>query len=93
MEMLINIPQLSELLERMEALELQNRKLLQLLQEDKPSQKEWYSIKEAAIFLGVSTATVRRLIARNLLKRSLATRHIKIPADSLREYREATVAG
>ena len=44
-------------------------------------------LKEAARYLGgVSTITVRRLIARGLIKRNLALRHIIIPIAELDRF-------
>jgi excisionase family DNA binding protein len=50
--------------------------------------KEWYNVSEAAKYLNVSIRTVRRLLARGLLKRNLAIRSIRIHRDDLTRYRE-----
>lgn len=54
-------------------------------------EKRWYSIAEAAEYLGVSAITVRRLLERGLLKRSGAIRHVRIPVESLEEYSKISV--
>ncbi len=51
-----------------------------------PSTKRFYSIKEAAVELNLSEATVRRLISRGLLRPSRAIRHIRIPREQLDEF-------
>ena len=81
----IEIKGLDEVMDRLKKLET-----LLLSVTDKYN-KRWYSIPEAAEYLGVSEITVRRLITRGLLKRSGALRHVKIPADSLENYRKMSV--
>lgn len=49
-----------------------------------------YSIKEVAQMLGVCQRTVRRLIARGLLKPSKALRHIRISANELERFLKET---
>src|SRR5437899_12942790 len=44
-----------------------------------PKVNRFYSLRETAVELNLSEATVRRLIARGLLRSSKATRHIRIP--------------
>jgi hypothetical protein len=48
-----------------------------------------YKISEAAKIVGVSPITIRRAIARGLLKPCRAFRHPLIPADQLRRMVEA----
>jgi hypothetical protein len=48
-----------------------------------------YKISEAAKIIGVSPITIRRAIARGLLKPCRAFRHPLIPADQLRRMVEA----
>ena len=45
--------------------------------------KRGYKVGEAAHFLGVAPQSVRRLIARGLLKPSRVLRHILIPVEQL----------
>ncbi len=45
-----------------------------------------FSIHEAAMALGVSDKTVRRLIARGLLRVSRAIRHILVPKAELERF-------
>jgi len=48
--------------------------------------KQTYTIRDAADYLGVSQDTVRRLIKRGLLRRSLALRKILIPAEDVENF-------
>jgi excisionase family DNA binding protein len=48
--------------------------------------KQTYTIKGAAAYLGVSEDTIRRLIKRNLMRRSLALRKILIPAEDVENF-------
>lgn len=45
-----------------------------------------YTVKEAAIELHVSQATVRRLIDRGLLRANKAIRHIRISVEQIDEF-------
>ena len=49
-----------------------------------------FSVKETAAILGVSEKTVRRLIARKLLRASRALRHLLIPAKEIEKFLERT---
>lgn len=50
--------------------------------------ERWYSVKEVADALGVSVATVRRLVKRGKLG-AVRTGHLwRIPESSLTEFRE-----
>ena len=49
-------------------------------------EKKTYTIREAADYLGISQDTVRRLIKRGLLRRSLALRKILIPAEDVENF-------
>ena len=49
-----------------------------------------YKLKESAEILGVSEKSIRRLIARGLLKPSRALRHIIVPATELAEFLRRT---
>lgn len=49
-------------------------------------QKHAYTINEAADYLNVSRDTIRRLIKRGLLRRSLALRKILIPAEDIENF-------
>ncbi len=52
-----------------------------------------YNIRETAILLaGISTKSVRRLIDRGLLKRSIGLRHILIPRSEILRYLEETTS-
>ena len=81
----IEIKGFDELTERLARLETQ------LLSITSKFQKKWYSIQEAAEYLGVSEITVRRLLKRGLLKSSGAIRHIRIPVESLENYFKTSV--
>jgi excisionase family DNA binding protein len=50
-----------------------------------------YSVTEAAQTLGVSTKTIRRLLARGLLRASKALRHKLIPAEELKRFLHETL--
>jgi excisionase family DNA binding protein len=51
----------------------------------------FYSLKETAVELNLSRATVRRLIDRGLLRPSKAVRHIRIPREQIDEFARATM--
>lgn len=51
-----------------------------------------FSVKETAAMLGVSEKTVRRLVARGLLRRSKALRHLIIPKKEIQQFLERTTA-
>jgi excisionase family DNA binding protein len=51
-----------------------------------------YSVKEAAQILGVSEKTIRRLVARGLLRSSKALRHLLIPKKEIERFLETTTA-
>ena len=50
-----------------------------------------YSIGEVAAMLGVSTKSVRRLIARGLIRASKALRHRLIPASEIHRFLDQTM--
>jgi len=50
-----------------------------------------YSLKEKAQMLGISEKSVRRLIARNLLRPSRALRHLLIARSEIERFLEQTV--
>jgi excisionase family DNA binding protein len=56
-----------------------------------PRMNRFYSLKETAVELNLSEATVRRLITRGLLRPSKATRHIRIPREQIDEFSRNTV--
>jgi excisionase family DNA binding protein len=56
-----------------------------------PRANRFYSLKEAAVELNLSEATVRRLIDRGLLRPSKAVRHIRIPREQIDEFAHVTV--
>jgi excisionase family DNA binding protein len=56
-----------------------------------PKANRFYSLKEAAVELNLSEATVRRLIDRGLLRPSKAVRHIRIPREQIDEFARTTV--
>lgn len=49
-----------------------------------------YTVAEVAAILNVSTKTVRRLVQRELLPRSKAIRHIRIPREAVDAFIQAT---
>ncbi len=51
-------------------------------------QKRNYTLKEAALYLNVSTRTVERLIERRLLRRNKTLRKILIPRSELDAFSE-----
>jgi excisionase family DNA binding protein len=53
--------------------------------------KKNYTLKEAAIYLNVSTRTVERLIQRRLLRRNKALRKILIPRSELESFLQRTL--
>ena len=50
-----------------------------------------YTLKEAALYLNVSTRTVERLIQRGLLRRNKTLRKILIPRTELDRFLERTI--
>lgn len=56
-----------------------------------PKARRFYSLKEAAVELNLSEATVRRLIDRGLLSSSKATCLIRIPRDQIDEFARSTM--
>ena len=87
--MKVNLPELDQILSRLNTLE----EIVSVLQKGgKEPVKEWFSVNETAAYLSCSTKTVRRLIARGVLKRSLGLRHIRISTAELQEYRKRTVS-
>jgi len=53
--------------------------------------KKNYTLKEAALYLNISTRTVERLIQRGLLRRNKALRKIFIPRMELDRFLERTL--
>ncbi|MDQ3622073.1 MAG: helix-turn-helix domain-containing protein [Verrucomicrobiota bacterium] len=53
--------------------------------------KRNYTLKEAALYLNVSTRTVERLIQRQLLRRNKALRKIFIPRTELDRFLERSL--
>jgi excisionase family DNA binding protein len=51
-----------------------------------------FSVKETADMLGVSDKTIRRLIARRLLRSSHALRHLLIPKKEIERFLEQTTS-
>ncbi len=56
-----------------------------------PKATRFYCLKETAVELNLSQATVRRLINRGLLHSSKATRHIRIPREHIEEFVRTTI--
>ena len=56
-----------------------------------PERKRFYTMKEAAVELSLSTKTVRRLIDRGLLRPSRATRNIRISNEELEKFAQSTI--
>jgi excisionase family DNA binding protein len=50
-----------------------------------------YTLKEAALYLNVSTRTVERLIARGLIRRNKALRKILIPQSEMDAFVQKTL--
>jgi len=48
-----------------------------------PKGRKWVSLKEAAQILNLSEKSVRRYIERGFLRKSGASRHIKIPLEDI----------
>ena len=51
-----------------------------------------YSLRETAQMLGLCEKTIQRLIARRLIRRSTAIRHILIPKDEIERFLRDTRA-
>lgn len=51
-----------------------------------PLQRELLKIAEVAVMLGISQASVRRLIDRGLLKPNRSLRHLLISRDALQSF-------
>jgi excisionase family DNA binding protein len=56
-----------------------------------PDPKRFYTLKEAAVELNLSPATVRRLIDSGLLRPSRATRDLRISNDQLEAFARSRV--
>lgn len=54
-------------------------------------ERVFYSVSEVAEMFGVSTKSIRRLLARGLLKSSSALRHKRISRTSIDEFMNTTV--
>lgn len=61
-----------------------------LIQKKSPP-KNNYTLKEAALYLNVSTRTVERLIERKLIRRNKALRKILIPRFELDSFLQKTL--
>jgi excisionase family DNA binding protein len=85
----IELPAIDDILSRLKAVE-ETTAVLEKTGKQHPI-KDWYTVQESAGYLSVSSRTVRRLIARGLLKRSVGTRHIRISRAELEEYNARTI--
>jgi hypothetical protein len=56
----------------------------------KPPEQFWFDVNESAAYLGVSPRSIRRLVKRGLLKKSLGIRRILIHRECLENYRQNT---
>ena len=56
-----------------------------------PKVNRFYSLRETAVELNLSEATVRRLIDRGLLSSSKATSLIRIPGEQIDEFARSTM--
>lgn len=61
-----------------------------LIQKKSPP-KNNYTLKEAALYLNVSTRTIERLIKRRLIRRNKALRKILIPRFELDSFLQKTL--
>jgi len=69
-----------------------NVQLQTLLEPSKPSETRLaFSVKETAGLLGVSEKTIRRLIARGLIRPSRALRHLLIPRSEIERFLKDTL--
>ena len=82
----IQIEGLEEVIQRLEHLEI----ALARLQKEREPEKEWYTVAEAAEYLGMSTKSIYRLLQRGLLKGSAGIRHIRIYRNELESYKART---
>jgi len=57
---------------------------------DNPTLRLAFSVKETAAMLGLSEKTIRRLIARGLLRSSRALRHLLIPKKEIDRFLDQT---
>ena len=80
-EKLEAIPVLEEMFRKLEA----EFKALKKAQ-NKPPAPKWLTLKEAAEILKTSTKTVTRYIEAGKLRKSLASRHIRIPAEDVEAF-------
>jgi len=80
--MTINIPEITEILARVEQLELQ----LQTLNGN--ASKKYYTVKEAAKYLERSYMTVYRYIQRGVLRANRASKDYRIHISDLEDFRK-----
>jgi hypothetical protein len=76
---------LPTLIERIETLETRVN-VLEGRQKAPERPKQWYTLREAADALGTSPKSITRYIERGLLKKSLASRRILIPAEEIANF-------
>jgi excisionase family DNA binding protein len=50
----------------------------------------WFDVNESATYLGISPRSIRRLVKRGLIKKSLGIRQILIHREDLEKYRQNT---
>ena len=58
---------------------------------DQPPPRLAFSVAETAQMLGVCDKTIRRLVARGLLRRSRALRHLLIPRSEIERFLKETL--
>lgn len=85
-EIKFEIPELKEMTQLLKSLHDRMSKL----EGKNIAAKNYYSVKEAAVYLSLSEKSVRRLIERRLLEVSRGTRHYRIMKESLDAYKEHT---
>lgn len=78
----INIPELSEVINRVNLLE----KAFAEIKFPQTPAKEYYSIKDAAEYLNISEKSVRRKISQKTIKANRQLRHIRIAREELERY-------
>lgn len=51
-----------------------------------PPERTWFDVQGASQYLGISPSSLRRLIARGLIKKCVGIRHVRVHREELEKY-------